>query len=165
MQEKTNKKTAKDIFAAKTITRMAFCGVQKYTVKSPKAMERLGRSLASGLNGGDIILLTGELGAGKTVFCKGVAVGLGVKTGVVSPTFTIMNEYGGQKYRFCHFDAYRLADESEAYGAGLTDFIGNDECVCAVEWWQNIEPLFDGCNTIKVTIEKKGTAREVVIER
>ncbi len=140
-------------------------GIEKITVKSPKAMKKLGKNIASELHGGDVILLTGELGAGKTVFCKGLAEGLGVNAQVVSPTFTIMNEYDGEKYRFCHFDAYRLADESEAYGAGLTDFIGNEKCVCAVEWWENVEPLFDNCNTVKIAIEKNGLAREVRIER
>ena len=128
-------------------------------------MEKLGKGIAKELTGGDVLLLSGELGAGKTVFCKGVALGLGVKSQVVSPTFTIMNEHDGKAVKFCHFDAYRLADESEAYGAGVTDFIGNELCVCAVEWWENIESLFDGLKTVKVSINKIGSAREVVIER
>lgn len=134
-------------------------------VNSPKAMERLGKKIAESLSGGEVLLLTGELGAGKTVFCKGLARGLGVKQPVVSPTFTIMNEYFGERYKFCHFDAYRLADADEAYGAGLTDFIGKDGIVCAVEWWENISELFDGCNTVKITITKTNEGREVRIER
>ncbi|MBD5132210.1 MAG: tRNA (adenosine(37)-N6)-threonylcarbamoyltransferase complex ATPase subunit type 1 TsaE [Clostridiales bacterium] len=127
-------------------------------------MLALGKKLGKRLSGGDVILLTGELGAGKTVLCKGIAKGLGVKAPVVSPTFTIMNEYFG-RVKFCHFDAYRLEDAEEAVGAGLTDFIGNDECLCAVEWWENIESLFDGLNVVHITIEKTaGDKREVTIE-
>lgn len=134
-------------------------------INSPKAMERLGKKLAETLSGGEVLLLTGELGAGKTVLCKGLARGLGVKQPVVSPTFTIMNEYFGEKYKLCHFDAYRLADADEAYGAGLTDFIGKDGIICAVEWWENIKELFDGCKTIKITIRKTDKGREVGIEK
>lgn len=130
-------------------------------------MSELGKNLAKNLKGGDIILLTGELGAGKTVLCKGIAAGLGVAEHIVSPTFTIMNEYFGTKIKFCHFDAYRLADAEEGIGAGLTDYLGNCECVCAVEWWKNISELFDGnMRTIKINISKTdGNVREVTIER
>ena len=135
----------------------------KKKIDSPRRMLALGKKLARNLSGGDVILLSGELGAGKTVLCKGIAKGLGIKTPVVSPTFTIMNEYFG-RIKFCHFDAYRLEDAEEAIGAGLTDFIGNEECLCAVEWWENIESLFCGLNVVHVNIEKKGEGkREVTI--
>lgn len=136
-----------------------------YTIRSPEKMERLGKKLAKHLSGGDVILLTGELGAGKTVFCKGVAKGLGVRADVVSPTFTLMNEYFG-RVEFCHFDAYRLEDAYEAYGAGLTDFIGAETCVCAVEWWEKVPQLFSGCNTLNVCINKiNDKTREVTVEQ
>lgn len=137
---------------------------QTYTADSPEKMLELGEALGRSLSGGDVVLLTGELGAGKTVFCKGIARGLGVKERVVSPTFTIMNEYASGRVRFCHFDAYRLADADEAYGAGLTDFIGSADCVCAVEWWERIPELFDGCDTVAVTVAKTGEfSREVTV--
>ncbi|MDE6618873.1 MAG: tRNA (adenosine(37)-N6)-threonylcarbamoyltransferase complex ATPase subunit type 1 TsaE [Clostridiales bacterium] len=136
-----------------------------YIIKSPKKMESFGKRLARELSGGDIILLTGELGAGKTVLCKGIAKGLNVKAQVVSPTFTIMNEYFGA-HKFCHFDAYRLESADEAAEAGLTDFFGADDTVCAVEWWQNIKELFGGCRTIKITINKiDEKKRAVTVEK
>ncbi|MDE6028886.1 MAG: tRNA (adenosine(37)-N6)-threonylcarbamoyltransferase complex ATPase subunit type 1 TsaE [Clostridiales bacterium] len=136
-----------------------------YVIKSPKKMEALGKKMARELSGGDIILLTGELGAGKTVLCKGIAKGLKVKAQVVSPTFTIMNEYFGA-YKFCHFDAYRLESADEAAEAGLADFFGAEDTVCAVEWWQNVKDMFDGCRTIKITINKLDeTKREVTVEK
>ncbi len=134
-----------------------------YIIKSPKKMETLGKRIAKTVAGGDVILLTGELGAGKTVLCKGIAKGLNVKSQVVSPTFTIMNEYFGD-CKFCHFDAYRLENEDEAAEAGLTDFIGDSDTVCAVEWWQNIKGLFDGCRTIEISINKiDANIREVAV--
>ena len=140
--------------------------VTRISINTADKMRELGASVAKSLSGGAVVLLSGELGAGKTVFSKGLASGLGVKEPVVSPTFTIMNEYFGTHYKFCHFDAYRLADADEAAAAGLTDFIGSDECICAVEWWENTPELFDGLNIIKVTITKtENDSREVVIER
>lgn len=134
-----------------------------YKIKTALDMEKLGKKVASGLVGGEVILLTGELGAGKTVFCKGLAKGLCIDTPVVSPTFTIMNEYFG-RVKFCHFDAYRLADSDEGYAAGLGDFIGDSAAVCAVEWWENISDMFDGCKTICVRIDKTDFGREVTVE-
>ena len=136
-----------------------------HIIATPEEMEKLGAALAETMRGGEAILLSGELGAGKTVFCKGVAKGLGVKSTVVSPTFTIMNEYDGGRLKFCHFDAYRLEDADEAYGAGLTDFIGADGTLCAVEWWENIKELFDGVETLRVDITKCGDRREVKITK
>ncbi len=141
------------------------CGVKKYIVNSPKAMISLGRKTAKDFTGGEVILLTGELGAGKTVFCKGVAKGLGIDASVVSPTFTIMNEYPGEKIKFCHFDAYRLSGSDEAIAAGIAEYIGAKDTVCAVEWWENIDEMFDGCRTVKVEISRTENGREVVIWR
>lgn len=136
-----------------------------YDIKTAEQMKKLGARLAVQLGGGDVVLLSGELGAGKTVFCKGLAAGLGVAEPVVSPTFTLMNEYFGRAVKLCHFDAYRLADADEAAAAGLTDFIGNPECVCAVEWWENVPELFDGLNVVHVSVAKtESGGREVVIE-
>lgn len=138
---------------------------KSYIIKSPKKMEALGKRISRQISGGDIILLTGELGAGKTVLCKGIAKGLNVKAQVVSPTFTIMNEYFGD-IKFCHFDAYRLESADEAAEAGLTDFFGADDTICAVEWWQNIKGLFDGCRTVKIEINKiDEKKREVTVEK
>ncbi len=146
------------------------CGLERgqkrvYDIKTAEQMKKLGARLAAKLGGGDVVLLSGELGAGKTVFCKGLAAGLGVAEPVVSPTFTLMNEYFGRAVKLCHFDAYRLADADEAAAAGLTDFIGNPECVCAVEWWENVPELFDGLNVVHVSVAKtESGGREVVIE-
>ncbi|MDE7463799.1 MAG: tRNA (adenosine(37)-N6)-threonylcarbamoyltransferase complex ATPase subunit type 1 TsaE, partial [Clostridiales bacterium] len=77
-------------------------------IASPDEMQRLGELIARETSGGDVVLLSGELGAGKTVFSKGFAKGLGIDSEVSSPTFTIMNEHIGT-VKFCHIDAYRLS--------------------------------------------------------
>lgn len=136
-------------------------------VKSAEDMIDLGMSIGKSLKGGEVLLLSGELGAGKTVFCKGLGKGLGVEGDIVSPTFTLLNEYSG-RVAFDHIDAYRLSDVDEAYGAGITENFGKSDVVCAVEWWENIRPAFVGMTTIKVTIAKvvgDTSLREVIVER
>lgn len=116
------------------------------------------REYASSLKGGDVVLLNGEMGAGKTVFAKGVALGLGIDYEILSPTYAYMNDYGGKLY---HYDCYRLSSGAQAEGLGLTDYFYGDG-VCLVEWAQNIaEVLPENCKT--VTIEKlKGSVRKII---
>ena len=118
----------------------------------------LARENASSLKGGDVVLLNGEMGAGKTVFAKGVALGLGIDDEILSPTYAYMNDYGGKLY---HYDCYRLSSGAQAEGLGLTDYFYGDG-VCLVEWAQNIaDVLPENCKT--VTIEKlKGSVRKII---
>ena len=111
-----------------------------------------GKQLGKKLSGGDTVLLSGELGAGKTVFTKGIAVSLGVKESVLSPTFTIMNEYAGKSLRLCHFDAYRLSSGEEAIEVGVADDIGSGDTVCVIEWHENIASVLPKKNVIRVCI-------------
>ncbi len=97
----------------------------------------LGRRLGALLEAGDYLCLTGDLGAGKTHFTKGIAQGLGITEEIGSPTFTIVQEYDGAK-RLCHFDWYRLSDEEELYAIGYYDYLRTD-AVFVVEWPGNVE--------------------------
>ena len=127
----------------------------------------LGRSIGEKANLGDIYLLSGDLGVGKTVFTQGVAAGLGITEPVNSPTFTILQEYTEGRLPFYHFDVYRIEDVEEMEEIGYDDyFFGGG--VCMVEWAELIrEILPDNC--ISVTIEKdlkKGfDYRRITIER
>ena len=116
------------------------------------------REYASSLKGGDVVLLNGEMGAGKTVFAKGVALGLGIDDEILSPTYAYMNDYGGKLY---HYDCYRLSSGAQAEGLGLVDYFYGDG-VCLVEWAQNIaDVLPENCKS--VTIEKlKGSVRKII---
>lgn len=109
----------------------------------------VGKIIGSRLRGGDIIAFKGGLGAGKTTITHGIALGMGLRDDVSSPTFAIVNEYIGDKLSLCHFDMYRIsADELESIG--FYDYLTNDR-VLAIEWSENIaDELPDGIITIEI---------------
>ena len=112
------------------------------------------------LSGGEVLALYGDLGAGKTVFAKGLAKGLGIAGEVTSPTYIIMNEYMGGRLRLCHYDMYRT-DETNARNLGLHENFGRPGTVCVVEWPENIGALLPG-NAIKVHISPgEGNERNI----
>ncbi len=114
--------------------------------------EALGEALANTLKPGTVVAFSGDLGAGKTAFTRGLARGLGIRERVTSPTFTIVNEYEGGRLPLFHFDMYRLGSEDELYDIGWEDYLARGG-VCAVEWSENIaEALEDGC--IRVDIRR-----------
>lgn len=93
----------------------------------------LAEKLAASFKSGDVIVLTGDLGAGKTVFVKGFAKGMGHNEDLVnSPSFTIINEYPGEKPLY-HFDLYRMSEQDELYEIGWDEYL-NREGVIVVEW-------------------------------
>lgn len=102
------------------------------TVTSPEQTMALGQQLAPALQARDVILLDGDLGAGKTTFTKGLALGLGIKRNVKSPTFTIIREYQGGRLPLYHMDVYRLEDGS-GDELGLDEYFNGDG-VNVVEW-------------------------------
>ena len=107
---------------------------------SPDATVALGQRLAQYLEPGDVLALYGDLGAGKTHLVKGVCAGLGVPVAsVTSPTFTIVNEYGGDLPVY-HFDAYRIERPEEFFELGYEDYFFG-EGVCLVEWPERVEGL------------------------
>ena len=104
---------------------------------SREATERLATEYAKTLKAGDVVLLDGDMGAGKTVFSKGVAKGLGIEEEVTSPTYAYMNDYDG---RLFHYDCYRIESVAQAENLGLADYFDMGG-VCLIEWAQNIAPL------------------------
>lgn len=105
----------------------------EFTTHSPEETFELARSIGERLEGGEIFLLSGELGAGKTVFAKGLAAGLGIDpAGVTSPTFTLINAHEG-RLRLYHVDLYRL-DVGAHLGLGLDEIFDDDNAVTLVEW-------------------------------
>jgi tRNA threonylcarbamoyladenosine biosynthesis protein TsaE len=101
---------------------------------------QLGKSFASSLRPSDVVALYGNLGSGKTQFAKGVCLGLGVQRHVVSPTFTILNEYAEGKYPVYHFDFYRLRSLSELAEVGFDEYLFGDG-VCLLEWANLVEQV------------------------
>lgn len=127
---------------------------------SEKATIKFATEYAQTLRPGDVVLLEGEMGAGKTVFVKGLAKGLGIKDEILSPTYAYMNDYSGVLY---HYDCYRLENGAQAEKLGLTDYF-NGNGVCVIEWAENIaDVLPEGCK--KVTIKViSSTNREIICE-
>ena len=99
-----------------------------------------GRLLASKLKPGDVVLLSGDLGAGKTHFTKGSAAGLGYTGDVVSPTFTIVCEYRGGRLPLIHMDVYRLGDADELYDIGFGEYLAEGG-VTVIEWAEKFPEL------------------------
>jgi tRNA threonylcarbamoyladenosine biosynthesis protein TsaE len=94
------------------------------------------------LRGGDLVFLSGDLGAGKTTFCKGVAEALGIDPRrVTSPTYTIVAVHEGGRIPFVHADAYRIASPVEGEGAGLHEALLRDDGATVLEWPENVEIL------------------------
>ena len=125
--------------------------------------QALAARFAGGLKPGDVVLLHGDLGAGKSVFVRGAAGALGVTGAMPSPTFTLMIPYEG-RVKVIHFDLYRLSDPEEFYAAGLDEFVGGDG-VALIEWPEMAE--LDPEGAIHVRISRSGLgddAREIEID-
>ena len=96
---------------------------------------------------GEIYALCGDLGVGKTVFTKGIALALGINAEITSPTYAYLNDYDGKLY---HYDCYRLSSGEDAEALGLTEYFYGDG-VCVVEWSENIaDVLPDNCKRVKI---------------
>lgn len=104
---------------------------------------------AKTLTAGDVVILDGDMGAGKTVFAKGVALALGIDDEITSPTYAYMNDYYGKLY---HYDCYRLSSGEDAEALGLTDYFYL-KGICLIEWAQNIADVLPK-NLKRVKIEK-----------
>lgn len=109
-------------------------------MQNAEETEAFGLALAKRLKAGDIIAMTGNLGAGKTTLTKSIAAGLGIEEMVNSPTFTIVQEYRGGRLPLYHFDVYRVSDPDELFEIGYEDYFFGDG-VCVVEWANQIEEL------------------------
>ena len=104
-----------------------------YVTRTQPETVEVGRKLGALLAEGDVLVLTGDLGAGKTQLTKGIAAGLGIEVDVTSPTFTIEMVYEGGRLPLYHFDLYRLDDPDQLEDTGLYDVLGVDG-VCSIEW-------------------------------
>lgn len=114
-------------------------GIQTVTT-SPEETRIVGAALAPTLLPGDVISLSGDLGAGKTVFVQGLATALGVDGGITSPTFTIVHEYEG-RYPIIHMDVYRLDSFQEVLDLGFEELL-DPQAILLVEWGEAVTPLF-----------------------
>ncbi len=124
----------------------------EYITNSAQQTEQLGEKLGQILTSGTVLAYTGDLGAGKTAFTRGLARGLEIPERITSPTFTIVNEYEGGRLPLFHFDMYRLGSSDELFDIGWEDYLVRGG-VCAVEWSENVDDVLDS-DTIRVDIRR-----------
>ena len=138
----------------------------EYITHSERETEELGRRFAGPLPGGTVVAMYGDLGAGKTVFSRGFARGLGVTEPVSSPTYTIVQEYelptGNRLY---HMDLYRIGDEHAALGFGVDEFLNEPGAISLVEWPERIRGLLPD-TAVRVELRHRSESeREIKITR
>lgn len=130
---------------------------------SPDQTRAFGRRLASQLRAGDVLLLLGDLGAGKSELTRGIASGLGVRATVTSPSFTILNVYEDGVVPLYHFDWYRLTSSEELYELGMDEYLGGDG-VAVVEW-PSMCPDAVPETRLEITLTPIGeTGREITLQ-
>jgi tRNA threonylcarbamoyladenosine biosynthesis protein TsaE len=135
--------------------------LSEFITRSADETFEVGRRLALDIRGGPVILLTGQLGAGKTVFAKGLAAGLGIDPDeVTSPSFTLINEYDGRQ-KLYHVDLYRL-ETSQTEGLGLEEIMENGSAVVVIEWADRLPSVPPGAIHVEIDYVSE-TERRIVI--
>ena len=137
----------------------------KFISKCEQDTINFAENFAKELNKKDIVVLSGNLGSGKTKFVQGILKHFGLENEISSPTFTIVNEYNTRTCPIYHFDVYRLADIDEFYAMGGEEYFENG--ICLIEWGEIIEDALPS-NYIKITFSKNDDNddyRELHIER
>lgn len=119
-----------------------------YSTDEAYTLELAGR-FAAKLAAGDIVLLRGDMGAGKSVFARGMARGFGIEGHITSPTFTTMQQYSGPRGNFYHFDLYRMDDPEQLFETGLNEYIGGDG-LAVIEWPENAALDPAGAYTVRI---------------
>lgn len=139
---------------------------ERQTSSGPERTEAIAAELASGLRPGDVVLLRGDLGSGKTTFVRGAARALGVDEPVTSPTFTIGQRYEGA-VPVSHLDLHRLAGDHglEAEDPALLDDYLTADAIAFVEWPEPATPLIPGPAAVVTLTHGGGDVREIAIER
>jgi len=142
----------------------------EYTNSCQEETINLGKNISKKLSGGEIILLSGDLGAGKTTFVKGLAEGIGVDDVITSPTFALMNVYEVANSKLgiknlVHIDTYRMENEDNLVEIGIEDYLGDPKTVCVIEWPEKVQGLLEGLDTINVHFEHiSENVRKLIIE-
>lgn len=137
--------------------------------KSLNQTLNLGKQLAKSLSGEDVLTLSGELGAGKTAFVKGLARGLGIKKIVRSPSFNLMRIYRlphpkNNIKTLAHLDCYRLSTPEEAIDIGLADYLADQQTLVVIEWPEKIKKILPKNRTIKIRFKTLSeTARSIIL--
>ena len=130
----------------------------KFVSNSESDTISIASKLASNLTTGDIIVLSGDLGSGKTKFTEGILTYYGLENEISSPTFTIVNEYSKNNLNIYHFDVYRLSSIDEFYAIGGEEYFSNG--ICIIEWGEQIEEILPK-NYLKISFSKDNTNENI----
>ena len=142
----------------------------EYLSSSNDETLEIGKQIASTLQGGDIVLLYGELGAGKTTLTKGIANGFGITEDITSPTFTLMNMYPVKNnasgiQTLVHIDTYRLENAQELLDIGVEDYLGSPDTITIIEWPEKVESLVKNKKIISVYLNHvENETRKITID-
>ena len=138
--------------------------LSSYIFTDEKQTQRLGRSLGACLRAGDVVLLRGEMGAGKSVLTRAAARGMGVDGPVPSPTFTILNIHEGAALKLYHFDLYRLEGADALYEMGLEEYIPSTDGATFIEWPQMAqEAMPESVLEVEIVYAMDGLARSLTM--
>ena len=138
--------------------------MEKYITNSEEETRDFAKKFAKKLNTGDIVILSGDLGSGKTKFVEGVLSNFGLENEISSPTFTIVNEYKSENINIYHFDVYRLEDSDEFYAIGGEEYF--EKGICLIEWGEMIEDVLPS-KYIKISFKRnleEDNKREIYID-
>lgn len=131
----------------------------------------MGKKIAKTLCGGEVLALTGDLGAGKTTLIKGIAQGLGIKKIITSPTFVLMKIYSINKaqrtiHKLVHLDCYRLKSAQDILNIGAQEYFGRPDTVVVIEWAEKIKPILPkNAIKLKLGLGKKSNERKIQIKK
>ena len=138
--------------------------MKEYISNSLDDTFKIASEIKNSLNKGDVVLLRGDLGAGKTQFVKKVVKAFGGDENIVtSPTFTIVNEYSLDNQTIFHFDLYRINNQNELYNIGVEEYFYSD-AICFVEWPERAEDMFDFAHKQISIYKLSETSRKIIFE-
>ena len=138
--------------------------MEKYITNSEEETREFAKEFAKKLNIGDVVVLSGDLGSGKTKFVEGVLSNFGLENEISSPTFTIVNEYESADVNIYHFDVYRLEDSDEFYAIGWEEYF--EKGICLIEWGELIKDALPS-KYIKISFKRnleEDNKREINID-
>ncbi len=126
--------------------------MKRIEVDSLSELKNVAQEVIESLEGRTVVLLRGEMGAGKTTLISRIAAYLGAEDTVTSPTFALVNQYEGSECRIYHFDFYRIEEIEEVFDLGYEEYFYSGD-LCFVEWPEKIEPLLpDDAMTVRITV-------------
>lgn len=137
---------------------------KNYICKSPEETFKLGEKIGESLNGGEMILLKGTLGAGKTLLTKGIVNSLEFDIDeVTSPSFTLVNLYKAEKFEVYHIDLWRIDEKSDAvFAVGLNEILENENAVIIIEWAERLKNFTFPEKTLNVKMEGDGDDPRII---